>query len=222
MPTPNQASWMVRKIFEARKWMTQSGNPLDDLKACEERGKFSIKKAYQTFMPQLQKVSWKRLVLAKGIVPRHHFILWLTMHKKLSTVDRLHKWGIQVEQECVLCNTIAVETLEHLFFGCGYSKFIWSTLLHWLGERRPIRNWEEEIEWAARRTNNSRARAGIIGFLFAASVYQIWSERNGRRFNNQQRESRQLIKEIILQLHAYGQRQSKWRQQLYCLNSYPV
>lgn len=69
MPTPNQVSWIVRKISEARKWMTQSGNPLDDLKACEERGKFSIKKAYQTFIPQLQKVSWKSLVLAKGIVP---------------------------------------------------------------------------------------------------------------------------------------------------------
>nr|XP_016462545.1 PREDICTED: uncharacterized protein LOC107785694 [Nicotiana tabacum] len=183
MPTPNQGSWIVRKIFEARKWMI--GDPLDDLNACEERGKFSIKKAYQTFMPQLQKVSWKSR-------------------------------GIQVEQECVLCNTTVVETLEHLFFDCGYSKVIWSTLLHWLGERRLIRSWEEEIEWTARRTNNSRARAGIIGFLFAASVYQIWPERNGRRFNNQRIASRQLIKEVILQLHAYGQRQSKWRQQLDC------
>lgn len=125
-------------------------------------------------------------------------------------------------RDCVLCNANAVETLEHLFFCCDYSKHIWSSLLHWLGEKRPVRGWDEEVIWASKRTNNSRARAGITGFLFATSVYHIWAERNARRFRNQRRDSRQQVKEIVLQLHIYGQKDGKWHQQLEGLNSYPI
>ncbi|XP_070005903.1 uncharacterized protein LOC142162979 [Nicotiana tabacum] len=160
---------------------------MDCLKSFEDREKFSIKKASQHFIPTSPKVSWKSLALVKGIIPRHQFILWLTVHKKLSTVDRLQKWGIKMMQDCVLCNTNAVETLEHLFFCCDYSKHIWSSLLHWLGEKRPVRGWNDEVMWASKRTNNSRVRAGIIGFLFAASIYHIWAERTRRRFRNQRR-----------------------------------
>lgn len=95
MPTPSQASWLVRKIFGARKWMTQSGNVMNCLELFEDREKFSIKKAYQSFLPTSPKVSWKSPALVKGIIPRHQFILWLTIHKKLSTVDKIQNGELQ-------------------------------------------------------------------------------------------------------------------------------
>lgn len=197
MKTPQQASWLVKKIFEARQWLAEAGDPITMLEGMVDKGRFSIKKAYRSLMPQYEKVSWKSLVLAKGLLPRHQFILWLAVQKRLSTVDRLKRWRVQVSQNCVLCETDSIEDLAHLFFSCPYSNNMWRILTRWAGIIRPIGNWDEEVTWYSRKVNNCRPKAGILGFLFAATVYQIWSEKNRRRFTNQKLESKQLIREII-------------------------
>lgn len=110
IPIPNQACWLVRKILEAKSWLVNHGDPEVLLKSFEIQGKFSIKKAYQFFTPQFQKVDWKKTVLVQSIIPRHQFILWLAIQHRLSTVDRLERWGIQVEKECVLCESDTEET----------------------------------------------------------------------------------------------------------------
>ncbi|XP_019244438.1 PREDICTED: uncharacterized protein LOC109224307 [Nicotiana attenuata] len=143
------------------------------------------------------------------------------LHHRLATVDRIQKWGVKVQTDCVLCNTGAEETLQHLFFQCSYSAYIWNSILQWLGEKRKISNWEEETEWISRKTGNNRPRAQILQFLYAATVYHLWSERNIRRFQDKKREGRQILKEIVIQLHTRGQQFSKWRRVLESLNSYP-
>ncbi|XP_060202354.1 uncharacterized protein LOC132630782 [Lycium barbarum] len=51
---------------------------------------------------------------------------------------------------------------------------------------------------------NSRPRAGILGFVFAAAVYHTWIERNNRRFQKCAKPSRQLLREIAVQIHIAG------------------
>ncbi|XP_075101661.1 uncharacterized protein LOC142177098 [Nicotiana tabacum] len=46
---------VVRKLFGARDWLTNVGNNMVAIEEFEDKGKFSIKKAYQFFIPQLQK-----------------------------------------------------------------------------------------------------------------------------------------------------------------------
>ncbi|XP_019256498.1 PREDICTED: uncharacterized protein LOC109234910 [Nicotiana attenuata] len=140
---------------------------------------------------------------------------------RLATVDRLQKWGVNVQTECVLCSTGAEENLHHLFFQCSYSSYIWNSILSWLGETRRMSNWEEETDRLSRKTRNSRPRAQIVKFLYAATVYHLWSERNARRFQDKKKESQQILKEMTIQLHTRGQHFSKWRRVLESLNSYP-
>ncbi|XP_060200662.1 uncharacterized protein LOC132628929 [Lycium barbarum] len=201
MATPKQATWLVRKIFDARKWRPN----LDDLDKFSVGGKFSIKQAYQASIPQYPKVQWKTLVLLKGPIPRQQFILWMAIQNRLATTDRLAHWGIQVDPICKLCTIGATENHRHLFFECSYSKFIWQTLLHWMEIQRPIGDWNTEVQWMAKRVNNKNPKWTILGFVFTATVYHVWRERNARRFQQTSRSSMDRTREIALQIHIAGQ-----------------
>lgn len=63
-------------------------------------------------------VAWRKLVWFSQAVPRHSFMVWLTLRNRLSTGDRLRSWGIT--QICMLCGE-PNETREHLYFACPYS-----------------------------------------------------------------------------------------------------
>ncbi|XP_060211703.1 uncharacterized protein LOC132639260 [Lycium barbarum] len=171
METPKQASWIMRKTFDARKMLITG---LEDLNSHEVQEKFKISKAYRALQPTWPKVHWKKLVLLKGLVPKHQFILWLAIQRKLATVDRLKKWGIQVEKNCVLCETDVEENLDHLFFQCSYSQFIRKTLMTWIGINRQIGTWESEITWLAQRTTGRNSTCIVLGIVFAAVVDHIW------------------------------------------------
>nr|XP_016489760.1 PREDICTED: uncharacterized protein LOC107809615 [Nicotiana tabacum] len=139
----------------------------------------------------VSKGSLESLILGTTI-PRHNFILWLALHHRLVTVDRLTAWGIQVDMGCVLCSSGKAETMTHLFFECQYSRNMWSTLLNWMGERHQIGAWEDEVLWLIKRTKNGRPHNSILAFLFAAVIYHTWIERNMRRFQGKQTDTKKI------------------------------
>ncbi|KAK6785053.1 hypothetical protein RDI58_018508 [Solanum bulbocastanum] len=177
----------------------------------------SIKNNYVTLRPQYPQVEWKRLVQVKGMMPRHQFILWMTLQRKLSTVDRV----LKVDANCVLCNTGHIENFDHLFYACRYSSCVWKTMLNWLGYHRQVGSWEYEVKWMISRVKNSRPRAAILGFCFAAIIYSIWIERNNRWFNAKKGSTTQRLKEIAIQVHIEGQRHINWKPHLDQLIGYP-
>ncbi|XP_019227287.1 PREDICTED: uncharacterized protein LOC109208612 [Nicotiana attenuata] len=162
METPKQACWLVRKIFDARKWY--GNNDLcTELQQLTHTGKFVIKKAYKYLLPQYPRVIWKNLNMIPCSVPKYQFILWLELQKRLSTADKMAKWGIQVPRNCVLCRADAEETHTHLFFDCDYSKQMWSSFLCWTGESSQVGTWEEEIERLTTKQCNSKTHAEVLG-----------------------------------------------------------
>ncbi|XP_019248423.1 PREDICTED: uncharacterized protein LOC109227679 [Nicotiana attenuata] len=208
MKTPTQACWLVRKILDARKWFGNRNYKVE-LEKCSKGDKFSIKAAYLSFQPQYPKNQWKNLTMEARQISRHQFILWLAIKQRLATVDRLERWEIHVPKECVLCSTGTTETLAHLFFECKYARDIWCSLLKWMNENRAPKTWSEEVSWMTKRCKGSKAKSQVLAWLFVATVYHVWIERNARRFQNEKRESHQRLKEISLQLHIRGQCYSK-------------
>lgn len=90
METPKQACWLVRKIFDARKWYG-SNDLCTELQQLTHAGKFMIKKAYKYLLPQYPRVIWKNLNMVPCSVPKYQLILWLALQKRLSTADRMAK-----------------------------------------------------------------------------------------------------------------------------------
>ncbi|WMV48851.1 hypothetical protein MTR67_042236 [Solanum verrucosum] len=52
----------------------------------------------------------------------------LQLQNRLSTTDRLRKWGLDIELKCVLCQ-LHIESRDHMYTSCPYRQQIWSKLL---------------------------------------------------------------------------------------------
>lgn len=149
MAIPKQASWMNRKIFDVRKWIRGKA-PLQSIK--DDRlttNTYNIKKGIciTVYDGSISKSWMEKLIMMKGIIPRHQFILWLALQRKMSTVDRVIKWGIGVQIDCVLCRFQVEENFDNLFFQYPYSMHMWDRLLKWIGVTRNVMNWDQEILW---------------------------------------------------------------------------
>ncbi|XP_019241241.1 PREDICTED: uncharacterized protein LOC109221237 [Nicotiana attenuata] len=124
----------------------------------------------------------------------------MTAHGKLYTKDRLSKWGIQIDQECVLCRQ-ASETIQHLFFECSYAAELWGNLLAWQGIRRPVYGWAEELAWVEKWLKRKTATTELYKMTLAACVYYVWQERNTRIFQAKVRRW-EILGMIIQEIHC--------------------
>lgn len=141
MDTPKTTTWVVTKIIEAKKDLVQVSTMQTDLTTTlanmVKQGNFQIQKACIQILLQFPKVGWKSIHIHLQVHPRFKFHLWLALHQKLATVDRLLKYGIQVSQESAFCAK-GMKTFSHLFFECSSTSTVWDRILKWLGITRRI------------------------------------------------------------------------------------
>lgn len=83
------------------------------------------------------KVMWKRLNYNSYGVVRWNFILFLSLHGKMYTMDILKKWKLIDDSMCPLCSSTE-ESIEHLFSSCQYSTIVWDLLLSWQGTTKKL------------------------------------------------------------------------------------
>ncbi|KAL0293216.1 UNVERIFIED_CONTAM: hypothetical protein Scaly_3145600 [Sesamum calycinum] len=83
-------------------------------------GQFSVKSATELIRPPTDRVVWHGLLQGRYKIPRHNFILWLAILRKLSTLDK--HWISHGDNGCVLCAGQHVESHDHLFFNCLYTR----------------------------------------------------------------------------------------------------
>ncbi|KAK4383897.1 hypothetical protein Sango_3109800 [Sesamum angolense] len=82
-----------------------------------------------------------------------------------------------------------LETHEHLFFRCSFSRQCIRILKESVRFSWPNRAWERDINWASRRWNGRHIVQAAYRSLLAAIVYHIWQEHNRRVFHHIERTS---------------------------------
>ena len=60
--------------------------------------------------------------------PKYSFLAWVAIKNRLQTGDRILQWNRDANGVCVLCHD-ALETHDHLFFGCCYPGRVWRELV---------------------------------------------------------------------------------------------
>jgi hypothetical protein len=61
--------------------------------------------------------------------PKHKVFFWLLLKDRLSTRNILRRRNLHLDSyTCVLCNSLAEETLEHLFLDCPFSAMCWNII----------------------------------------------------------------------------------------------
>lgn len=112
-----------------------------------------------------------RLVWNSTSLPRHSFILWLIMIGRLKTRQFLNTQGLNISDNCGICNCLA-ESIEHLFFTCPTAKQMRKDVLtsYGIGITRTPGSWAVERTWLlknckgrSRKTKFQRLQPYIYG-----------------------------------------------------------
>ncbi|KAK4730325.1 hypothetical protein R3W88_023313 [Solanum pinnatisectum] len=76
---------------------------------------------YLSLLPSYPRVEWRHLTLHSKIHPRHKFTLWLAVHRRLATIEKLQKYGIVVPPDCVFCGQ-GLKSFTYLYFECHITR----------------------------------------------------------------------------------------------------
>ncbi|XP_069143462.1 uncharacterized protein [Solanum lycopersicum] len=135
-----QASWMIQKVMNAQLNVEQ-------VQQLQRKNKGVIRLLYDHMMGEQQKPIWTCLMFNNAARPKAYFIMWIMMNQRLVTVDRLAKWGVEVQKTRVLCKNDE-ETAEHLITQCSFARRLWGRLLSWTGKHNDIpMTWEHFVQW---------------------------------------------------------------------------
>lgn len=95
-------------------------------------GQYSAKSAYEIFFQgSVQFQSWERIW--KSWAPgKCRFFLWLVVHKRCWTADRLARRNLPHPTHCPHCDQDA-ETIDHLLTTCVFARQFWFSLLRRFG-----------------------------------------------------------------------------------------
>ena len=119
----------------------------------------------------------------------------MVVQNRLPTKNRLKSWGMEVNEECELCKS-AVETREHLFYDCNFSRQLWIEILSLCGQSREVTSWQGELQWAIQRLRGKSLNAVILRVAWHAVIYFIWQERNNRLHRNKVETVQHILEKI--------------------------
>lgn len=132
-------------------------------------------------------------------IPRFSFVTWTVAMNRLATADRLSNWGVNVNDECLLCRE-SPESRDHLFFECRFSSAIWKEGVKRTCTVLTTSKWEEILEVMKQNANQNRFRWLLMRLFWTTSVYRIWGERNGRKHGGKTETVDQVFNRISLDI----------------------
>ncbi|XP_058747184.1 uncharacterized protein LOC131620196 [Vicia villosa] len=185
-------SWMLRAILNQRENL--EGMQAWNAQMCAR--KFCKKKIYNGLLKNAETVPWRKIFYDNEARPRVVFITWLVCHGRLATKDRLKRFGILDNDNCVLC--AGTETLNHLLFECNKMHDSWRETLNWMQMEHTPQNWEHELQWISHMSKKKSWKTRLLKTAFVETVYACWSYRNAIVYRADDRDrNRNIHNEII-------------------------
>ncbi|XP_062114689.1 uncharacterized protein LOC133825809 [Humulus lupulus] len=169
--------WINSVYLMDRNWWDYQA-PLD----CSWYWK-SIKAGHDLLFEQSLAVSWSKIVWDRLSIPKHRFVLWLVMLQRLRTRNQLHKFQPLMDQSCLLYGD-DIESIDHLFFHCHYSRVCLQKLKQGLGWNSASLNLMHLIRWIHKAKRMSVIWKSFLYAALAALVYHLWRVRNDVFWNN--------------------------------------
>ncbi|XP_019238418.1 PREDICTED: uncharacterized protein LOC109218508 [Nicotiana attenuata] len=122
--------------------------------------------------------------------------MWLQLHGRLLTADKLMQWGITVDSRCCLCQNHD-ETEEHLFVECQFPKAVWQKILHWMQRQDVVRDyWDQHVQWVIQCAKGRSRGAQLYKMVYAEITHVMWIERNMKIFEKRSRGVDSIAQEL--------------------------
>ncbi|XP_055808322.1 uncharacterized protein LOC129876867 [Solanum dulcamara] len=184
---PQQASWMIRKILAARVILEQIHT---------QRDSPTTANFYVHLLGNRPTAPWKNMMFNNSARPKAIVTMWIMLQNKLPTIDRLTSWGMDVNQQCKLCQQ-ELENRKHLFTQCEFTRAIWKKLLNLI--KWPLFHadtWDMHLEWTLKQSKGKSHNAQLFKLIYVECSYAIWMERNQRTFEEKRKNYEEITKEI--------------------------
>ena len=179
---PNLISDVEDKIV----WVNKQGKVVD----------FSVKEVWNVLNNDSPQVIWYEHLWCNQCIPRQSCILLVAIRGRLKTKDRLTKWFDVQNKMCHLCQT-EDESHYHLFFACSYSRRLWERLKPLAGLDIISNDWPSIISGVVSFPAKNKIWSIIQRLVFGAAVYFTWQERNIRRMQAVERNTKCLFKLVF-------------------------
>ncbi|XP_022040211.1 uncharacterized protein LOC110942755 [Helianthus annuus] len=162
---------------------------------------YSLALAWESIRSREPEIQWVSIVWFTHCIPKHAFLLWLIMRRKLLTQDKIIQWDFERRKNmnmtcCPLCYS-DYDSHQHLFFECPFSMQVWYGVRGKAGMSNVDPKISAIVEWLLLRSKSKSAGCLISKLVVAASTYVIWQERNDRLFKNQTRPPDIICNEIL-------------------------
>lgn len=146
-------------------------------------GKYSASSIYRAFFASYTSLLGATELWKTKAPPRVKFFLWLALHRRLWTVERRKRHGLQDDDACVLCGQ-APKTSEHLFLGCVIARELWFSLLAPIGLSTLVPEGTDDVGswWLRQRQRLDIAARPTFDLLTLLISWNTWKERNNRTF----------------------------------------
>ncbi|KAL1221724.1 hypothetical protein V5N11_026174 [Cardamine amara subsp. amara] len=141
--------------------------------------KFSSKDTWNQIRESVQPKQWYKGVWFSHSTPKYSFIVWLAVHDRLSTGDKMMMWNVGADPKCIFCQA-PIESRDHLFFTCSYTSQVWYNLTSRILLHRYTSSFSDILTMMSDQSLSGKVRF-IMRYVFQASTHAIWRERNRRR-----------------------------------------
>ena len=164
---------------------------------------YTLKEGYNWITEISEPTEWWPWMNNKWIIPKHLFIVWIIAHKRLLTQTRMQHINLTTKGNCNICDD-DLETTNHLFASCRYSREIFANLGDWCGIKLPDHDCNT---WWLKYRDRSATKKKIVRIILAAEIYYIWQVRNRAKFDlvvqNQSIVCRNIRNDVISRLDHF-------------------
>ncbi|GJZ78963.1 putative RNA-directed DNA polymerase [Tanacetum coccineum] len=157
---------------------------------------FKVSEVWKAVRTDSPGVIWYKHVWFSQCIPKHSFITWMAIKGRLKTRDRLSRWFVVPDLECLLCRS-ENESHSHLFFPCAYSKRLWERLKPMALMENMSNVWPSVISSIVNKTAYNTIWSVIQRLVFGAAIYSLWLERNSRIYNQVDRTVDSIFEQVV-------------------------
>nr|GEU31376.1 reverse transcriptase zinc-binding domain-containing protein [Tanacetum cinerariifolium] len=118
------------------------------------------------------------------------------IQKRLTTQDKFKRWGEYAMNRCNLCCQDS-EDINHLIFQCSFSSDLRTKVKGIADIKHNSFDLMNIIQFLIDDGNGYNIKSIIKRIAFAASIYNIWQERNGRIFMVVKRDCDEVFNNIV-------------------------
>ncbi|XP_020591767.1 uncharacterized protein LOC110032464, partial [Phalaenopsis equestris] len=134
----------------------------------------SITKSIYVSRYSFHNTPWGQDVWSWALTPSMSFLAWRIFRLTLPCDDILKMKGLRIVSHCCLCNSVE-ETLEHIFFLCPCSLYVWKMAGLWFGN---IITQARNLLLTSLRYNSERKRKHFWQIYPYIICWFIWMARN--------------------------------------------